>query len=88
MAAWIPVTLFAAFVQNLRFMLQKHLKPTRLSTGSATFARFVHVKALGQVELIFSFLAATFWFRETTTGREVLAMALLSVSILALILAL
>ncbi|TCP41336.1 DMT family transporter [Rhodovulum marinum] len=41
MAPWIPITLFAAFVQNLRFMLQKHLKATRLSTGGATFARFV-----------------------------------------------
>ncbi|MBN2906115.1 MAG: EamA/RhaT family transporter [Rhodobacteraceae bacterium] len=41
MAAWIPITLFAAFVQNLRFMLQRHLKATRLSTGGATFARFV-----------------------------------------------
>ncbi|MEX5727161.1 drug/metabolite transporter (DMT)-like permease [Rhodovulum iodosum] len=42
MAAWIPITLFAAFVQNLRFMLQKHLKATRLSTGGATFARFIY----------------------------------------------
>jgi len=41
MQLWIPITLFAAFAQNLRFMLQKHLKATQLTTGGATFARFV-----------------------------------------------
>lgn len=40
MALWIPITIFAAFVQNLRFMLQKHLK-ARFSTSGVTFARFV-----------------------------------------------
>jgi len=42
MPLWIPVTIFAAFAQNLRFMLQRHLKTTRLSTGGATFARFLY----------------------------------------------
>ncbi len=41
MALWIPITIFAAFAQNLRFMLQKHLKATKLTTGGATFARFL-----------------------------------------------
>lgn len=36
---WVPVTLAAAFLQNLRSALQKHLKG-RLSTSGATFARF------------------------------------------------
>jgi drug/metabolite transporter (DMT)-like permease len=36
---WVPVTLAAAFLQNLRSALQKHLK-SRLSTAGATFARF------------------------------------------------
>ncbi len=40
MQAWIPITLAAAFSQNLRFMLQKRLKDTKLSTAGATFARF------------------------------------------------
>ncbi len=40
MELWIPITIAAAFVQNLRFMLQKHVKG-RLSTFGATFARFV-----------------------------------------------
>lgn len=42
MSLWIPVTIFAAFAQNLRFMLQKHLKSTKLSTAGATFARFLY----------------------------------------------
>ncbi|MEO0991813.1 MAG: EamA/RhaT family transporter, partial [Pseudomonadota bacterium] len=40
-AAWIPVTIAAAFVQNLRFMLQRHVAATGLSAGGATWARFV-----------------------------------------------
>ncbi len=39
---WIPVTIFAAFAQNLRFMLQRHLKATNLSTGGATLSRFLY----------------------------------------------
>jgi drug/metabolite transporter (DMT)-like permease len=49
MPGWIPITLFAAFVQNLRFMLQRHLKATRLSTGGATFARFIYSAPLAAV---------------------------------------
>ena len=41
MALWIPITIAAAFAQNLRFMLQKHLKATKLTTGGATFVRFL-----------------------------------------------
>jgi drug/metabolite transporter (DMT)-like permease len=38
---WIPITLFAAFMQNLRSALQKHLKG-RLSTSGATLSRFFY----------------------------------------------
>ena len=38
---WIPITVAAAFCQNLRSALQKHLKG-RLSTGGATIARFLY----------------------------------------------
>ncbi|WP_373947273.1 EamA family transporter [Paracoccus marcusii] len=41
MALWIPVTIAAALVQTLRFMLQKQLKSAGLSTGGAAFSRFV-----------------------------------------------
>ncbi len=36
---WIPLTIAAAFLQNLRTALQKHLR-ARLSTNAATFTRF------------------------------------------------
>ena len=35
---WIPITIFAAFMQNLRSALQKHIKG-RLSTGGATYVQ-------------------------------------------------
>ena len=40
MPLWIPITIAAAFLQNLRSLLQKRLTG-KLSTGGATFARFV-----------------------------------------------
>ena len=46
MELWIPVTIAAAFSQNLRFMLQKHLKATGLSTAGATFSRFLYAAPL------------------------------------------
>ena len=42
MDAWIPITLAAALAQTFRFMLQKQLKVTGLSTAGATFARFIY----------------------------------------------
>ncbi|MDG2313463.1 MAG: hypothetical protein P8M15_05475, partial [Alphaproteobacteria bacterium] len=36
---WIPLTIIAAFLQNLRMMLQKQLK-NQLGTTGATFVRF------------------------------------------------
>ncbi len=36
---WIPITIFAAFCQNLRSAVQKHLKGSLSNTG-ATFSRF------------------------------------------------
>jgi drug/metabolite transporter (DMT)-like permease len=43
--AWIPITIAAAFFQNLRSALQKHLKG-RLSTTGATFSRFAYAAPL------------------------------------------
>jgi drug/metabolite transporter (DMT)-like permease len=42
---WIPITLAAAFLQNLRSALQKHLKG-RLSTSGATYVRFLFAAPL------------------------------------------
>ncbi|SDR48645.1 DMT family transporter [Pseudovibrio sp. Tun.PSC04-5.I4] len=39
MELWIPITIFAAFSQNLRSALQKHLKG-KIGTTGATFIRF------------------------------------------------
>ena len=41
MELWIPITIFAAFMQNLRSALQRSLKDT-LDTSGATFTRFVY----------------------------------------------
>ena len=45
MELWIPITIAAAFLQNLRSALQKRLKDT-LSTWGATAARFVFAAPL------------------------------------------
>jgi len=58
MQLWVPITIAAAFSQNLRFMLQKHLKATRLSTTGATFARFVYSAPLVVLLMLF-YLRAT-----------------------------
>ena len=43
---WIPITLLAATAQTLRFMFQKRLRIATLSTGGATFARFLYAAPL------------------------------------------
>ena len=45
-----------------------------------------YVKALGQVELILSLMASVLFFKEQITAREIAGMALLMISILALVL--
>ena len=41
MDIWVVASLFAAAMQTSRFMLQKQLKSAGLSTGGATFSRFL-----------------------------------------------
>lgn len=45
MELWIPITILAAFMQNARSALQKHLK-SHLTTSGATFSRFVFAAPL------------------------------------------
>ena len=45
---WIPITIAAAFMQNARSALQKHLK-ARLSTAGATYVRFIYAVPLALV---------------------------------------
>ncbi|MFQ6552578.1 DMT family transporter [Aestuariibius insulae] len=58
MPIWIPVTLAAAFAQNLRFMLQRHLAATQLTPAGATFARFVFSAPLA-ILIILTYAAAS-----------------------------
>jgi len=51
-----------------------------------TLQTVAYVKALGQIELIFSMLASVLFFRERITGRELSGIALLAGSILLLVL--
>lgn len=46
MALWLPFTFAAAFLQTVRFMLQRQLKGVGLSTAGATFSRFVFAAPL------------------------------------------
>ncbi|MEX0347927.1 MAG: EamA family transporter [Paracoccaceae bacterium] len=52
-----------------------------------TLQNAAYVKALGQVELAFSILASTLFFRERISGREIAGIGVLALSILVLILA-
>ncbi|NQV58998.1 MAG: DMT family transporter [Alphaproteobacteria bacterium] len=47
---WIPITIFAAFMQNLRSALQKYIK-SRLSTGGAAYVRFIYALPLALIYL-------------------------------------
>lgn len=49
-ALWIPVTIAAAFLQNLRSALQKAIKG-RLSTAGAAYARFIYAMPLALIYL-------------------------------------
>jgi drug/metabolite transporter (DMT)-like permease len=51
-----------------------------------TLQTVAYVKALGQIELVFSFLASALVFREKTTLREGLAVAILLFAIVMLVL--
>ncbi len=51
MELWVPITIFAAFMQNLRSSLQKYLKG-RLSTTGATFSRFAYAAPLAVLYVV------------------------------------
>ncbi|MEM1267587.1 MAG: DMT family transporter [Pseudomonadota bacterium] len=59
MEIWIPITLSAAFFQNIRFLLQKQLTGT-LSTLGVTFARFLFAAPLALV-LAFALTRGAGW---------------------------
>ena len=51
-----------------------------------TLQNAAYVFAVGQVEVIFSLMASVMFFKETITRRELTGIALLTVSILLLVL--
>lgn len=53
MEPWVIVTFAAAATQTVRFMLQKRLKRLGLSTGGATFSRFLYAAPLAWAGLAF-----------------------------------
>lgn len=62
MALWIPITIFAAVAQTLRFMLQKQLRGAALSTAGATYARFLYSAPL---------VALIAWWYSRTGGQAI-----------------
>ncbi len=86
MELWIPITIAAAFMQNLRMMLQKHLKG-QLSTFGTTYARFVWAAPLalillavlqsGRAEPLPATTASFFLFGSIGGITQILATALL-----------
>jgi len=92
MSLWIPITIAAAFSQNLRFMLQKHLKATRLSTAGATIARFLYSAPLVALLLLaylkigghdFATPRAGFWAFGAVGGIAQIAATMLVVALFA-----
>ncbi len=51
MELWIPITIFAAFMQNARSALQKHLKG-RLTTLGAAYVRFLYAAPFAVVYVV------------------------------------
>ncbi|MEQ9519509.1 MAG: DMT family transporter [Parvibaculum sp.] len=51
-----------------------------------TLQNAAYVRALGQVELVFTFLVSWLWFKETSNGREMLGVALIVGGLVVLVL--
>ncbi len=71
---WIPITLFAAFMQNLRSALQKYIKG-RLSTGGAAYVRFIY--ALPLALLLLAVLVTQFGYELPAINIKFLVYCLL-----------
>lgn len=57
MSLWIPITIAAAAMQTLRFVLQKQLSGSELSAAGATFARFLFAAPLACLAALISLRA-------------------------------
>lgn len=54
--------------------------------AAMTLQQAALVKAVGQIEIVFSFAASLFFFRESIRGREIVGISLISLGILLLVL--
>ena len=92
MLCWLVVRDFKEILRVLAQWRTASLVGITSIVGSfCWFAAFslqnaAYVKAVGQVELIFSLIASTLVFREKITKRELIGIALISLSVLALVL--
>ncbi|AMY70015.1 DMT family transporter [Frigidibacter mobilis] len=93
MSLWIPITLAAAAVQTLRFMLQKRLKGAGLSVGGATFSRFLFgaplaalaaAVTLAATGAAFPPLTVTFWAFALAGGVAQVAATYMTVALFGL----
>ncbi len=78
-----------AIVRNWRIASLVGLSGMAASTGwftAMTIQNVAYVKAVGQIELVFSFLASALFFRERTTRSEMLGAGLIVASIIVLLL--
>lgn len=93
MSLWVAITIFAALVQTLRFMLQKQLKGVGLSTGGATFSRFLFGAPLAAMAAATTLLATgtglpmpgtRFWAFALAGGAAQVAATFLTVALFSL----
>ena len=75
MELWIVVTIAAAFFQTVRFMLQKLLSASALSSAGATFARFLYSAPLVVVFLALYCVATDSLLPATTLRYWLFALA-------------
>lgn len=73
MELWIPITIAAAFAQNMRSAAQKHLK-SKMGTTGATYVRFLF--GMPFVLLVLAILVFGFGFRLPEPGSAFYAWAL------------
>ena len=66
MELWIPLTIAAAFFQNIRSAMQKHLKG-KLSTLGATYVRFVYALPIA----LLYFFAVVYFEQQRLPGFNV-----------------
>lgn len=90
---WVWITLAAAALQTVRFMLQKQLKGAGLSTGGATFSRFLFGAPIAAVAAVLALAVtgadlplagARFWAFAAMGGAAQVAGTFLTVALFSL----